>query len=36
MVVVVPNGNDDDPTRKPSFYEGIWEYLNEIGIEVIN
>ena len=31
MVLVVPNGNDNDPTRLSSFYDTTFEYLQSIG-----
>ncbi len=36
MVIVVPFGAEDDPTRNPSFYDPIFEYLRSIGFEVLN
>lgn len=35
MVIVVPPGNDEDPTRNPDFYNPIFEYLKEVGFKVI-
>ena len=38
MIIVVPygdNGNPPDETRKPEWYDGIYNYLKEIGIEEI-
>lgn len=35
MVIVVPAGDPQDPTRNPDFYDPIFEYLKEIGFEVI-
>ncbi len=35
MVIVVPEGESSDPTRKPEFYDPTFEYLREIGFEVI-
>lgn len=35
MVIVVPEGDDQDPTRSPSFYDGTFSYLREIGIPVL-
>lgn len=32
MVIVVPPGAPDDPTRDPSFYDGTYRYLRSIGI----
>lgn len=36
MVIVVPNGDHDvppDETRKPEWYDGIYNYLKEVGIK---
>ena len=35
MVIVVPNGDADDPTRNPSYYDPIYDYLKDIGLDVI-
>lgn len=35
MVIVIPPGDDRDPTRDPSFYDPIYNYLVEIGIQEI-
>ena len=35
MVIVIPNGNDDDHTRKQEYYDPTFEYLRNIGIKVI-
>lgn len=35
MVVVVPPGDREDPTRDPSFYDPTFEYLQSIGLTVI-
>lgn len=35
MIICVPEGNPDDPTRLPEFYDGTFEYLKNIGIGVI-
>jgi hypothetical protein len=38
MVIVVPNGDHDvppDDTRKPEYYDGIYNYLKSIGIKEI-
>ncbi|RVT52732.1 DUF2075 domain-containing protein [Rubrivivax albus] len=32
MVIVVPRGEPDDPTRDPAFYDGTYRYLRSIGI----
>lgn len=33
MVIVVPQGNAEDPTRKPEFYDSTYKYLKSIGID---
>lgn len=35
MVIVVPSGDKNDPTRNPEFYDSTFEYLKEIGFEVV-
>lgn len=35
MVIVVPPGDHNDPTRDPTFYDPIYEYLIEIGVKPI-
>jgi hypothetical protein len=35
MVIVVPSGDDEDHTRNKEFYDPIYEYLQEIGFDVI-
>lgn len=35
MVIVVPSGDAEDPTRVPAFYDETFEYLISIGIPVI-
>lgn len=35
MVICVPEGNPDDHTRLPEFYDGTYKYLKSIGIEEI-
>ena len=35
MVIVVPQGNDEDHTRPPKFYDSTFNYLKEIGLEEI-
>jgi len=35
MAIVVPEGNSEDPTRDPEYYDGTYEYLRGIGFEVI-
>lgn len=36
MVIVVPFGADDDPTRNSSFYDPAFNYLREVGFEVLS
>jgi len=35
MVIVVPPGDLEDPTRNPTFYDSTFEYLREIGFTEI-
>ncbi|MCO5724157.1 DUF2075 domain-containing protein [Robiginitalea marina] len=35
MVIVVPEGNSNDHTRKPEIYDPTFNYLKELGIPVI-
>nr|WP_315494503.1 DUF2075 domain-containing protein [uncultured Rhodoferax sp.] len=35
MVIVVPEGSDEDPTRPHSFYDPIFEYLRSIGFPTV-
>ncbi len=35
MVIVVPNGDIEDPTRNSEFFDGTFEYLKSIGLEVL-
>jgi len=35
MVIVVPSGDDEDPTRNPNFYNNTYEYLKSIGLAEI-
>lgn len=35
MVIVVPPGDLEDPTRNPEFYDPTFEYLQEIGFKTI-
>lgn len=32
MVIVVPQGSTEDPTRQPEFYDSTYKYLKSIGI----
>jgi hypothetical protein len=36
MVLFVPVGDTDDPTRKAEFYDGTFEYLRECGIPTLD
>lgn len=35
MVLVVPQGSEEDPTRSPTFYDPTFKYLRSIGIREI-
>jgi hypothetical protein len=35
MVVVVPPGDDEDPTRIGAFYDGTFDYLRRSGMSLI-
>ncbi len=35
MVIVVPAGDIEDPTRLPKYYDPTFEYLKEIGFKII-
>jgi hypothetical protein len=35
MVLVVPEGDTQDPTRDPEIYDGTFEYLRSIGLQLI-
>ncbi len=35
MVLFVPPGDRDDPTRAPEYYDGTFEYLAEVGVPVL-
>lgn len=36
MVVVVPHGDKEDPTRLPQFYDPTYEYLQRIGFQELD
>jgi len=36
MVIVVPEGDEGDPTRHPSFYDPTFNYLEKIGLPVLS
>jgi hypothetical protein len=33
LVIVVPEGDAEDPTRKPEYYDPMYDYLKSIGME---
>ncbi|MCU0607335.1 MAG: DUF2075 domain-containing protein, partial [Candidatus Edwardsbacteria bacterium] len=35
MVIVVPEGDSNDPTRKSEYYDSTYEYLCSVGFKVI-
>lgn len=35
FIIFVPTGDDNDETMNPEFYNGVYEYLKEIGIKEI-
>ncbi len=35
MVIVVPDGDSEDHTRRSEYYDGIFEFLSQIGFKVI-
>jgi hypothetical protein len=35
MVIVVPPGDSDDPTRKPEYYDPTFAYLEQVGFQTI-
>jgi hypothetical protein len=35
MVVVVPEGDESDSTRKPEFYDATYEYFRDVGFVII-
>jgi hypothetical protein len=35
MIICVPEGKLEDHTRQPEFYDGTFEYLKSIGLEII-
>jgi len=35
MIIVVPLGDAEDPTRNPLFYDATFEYLKEIGFSIL-
>jgi hypothetical protein len=35
MAIFVPPGDREDPTRPPGFYDKTFEYLRDLGLEVL-
>lgn len=35
MIIVIPEGNSEDHTRLPEFYDSTFEYLKNIGFEIV-
>jgi hypothetical protein len=35
MAIFVSPGDREDPTRAPGFYDKTFEYLSDLGLEVI-
>ena len=35
MIIVVPHGDNEDPTRDSSFYDPTFEYLRDIGLPIL-
>jgi hypothetical protein len=35
MVIVVPSGDIEDPTRNPDYYNSTFDYLKEIGFDIL-
>ena len=35
LVIVVPEGRSDDPTRSPEFYDSTFRYLADVGFNVL-
>jgi DUF2075 family protein len=35
MIIVIPGGDENDPTRIPAYYNATYNYLKEIGIETL-
>jgi hypothetical protein len=35
MIIFIPFGDKEDPTRQPSFYSGTFNYLQRIGLKVL-
>lgn len=35
MVIVIPEGSEDDPTRSPDYYDPTYNYLRDIGLTIL-
>ena len=35
MVLFVPAGDEEDPTRDPRYYDSTFEYLRGVGLPVL-
>lgn len=35
MVIFIPEGSENDPTRPPTYYDGVFNYLRDCGIQQI-
>ncbi|MCE9592033.1 MAG: DUF2075 domain-containing protein [Planctomycetes bacterium] len=35
MAIVVPNGDSTDPTRKVAYYDPTFDYLHQLGFEIM-
>ena len=35
LIIFIPKGDENDLTRKPCFYDGIYEYLKKIGLKEV-
>lgn len=36
MVIFIPEGCSDDPTRNPKYYDGVYHYLKQLGIQELS
>jgi hypothetical protein len=35
MVIFIPKGNDNDPTRPSSYYDGVYAFLRTCGLDLL-
>ena len=35
MIIVIPNGDVEDATRNPEYYDGTFNYLKQLGLVII-